>query len=188
MPSGRTPAATIALLAINTSLFAAQHFSGADDMLPAAWRYGDVAPLAVALWYLWLFGDNVEARVGRVTFGFIFLLSAALAVWVPAAVGMTSTAPGLALAGGVSGIVGAYFLLLPRARVLLLVPTPAALVEVPAMFFFGLWWMFQFLTFVVAPAAARREFHAGPVMWGLAAALGVGAAIARLTRRPVRWT
>lgn len=187
VPSGRPPVATIALLVANAGLFALPRFAGAVT-LPPAWGYADTAQFVIAVLYLWLFGDNVEARLGRLTLPLIFVLAAMLAVQLPDALGATATAPGLALAGGVTGVVGAYFLLLPRARVLILVPTTSALVEVPAMFFFGLWWAVQFLTFVVGPAATRLEFDAGGVMWGLATALVAGAGVARLTRRPVSWS
>lgn len=186
VPSGRPPLATLALVAVNVIVFAMPGIAGPLPPALAA-IVGDTTllHLVVSLWFLWLFGDNVEARTGRLPTIFIYMACGWLAVYVSLAWGAPYT-PGIGVAGGVTGILGAYFLLMPHSRVLMLVPLPAALVEAPAMFFFGFWWVLQLLRFVVAPAAARVLADGGAI-WALAAALLLGALVCRVTRRPVAW-
>jgi membrane associated rhomboid family serine protease len=187
VPSGRPPLATLALVAVNALAVAAPALAGELPTVITA-LVGDhsLAHFVVSLWFLWLFGDNVEARVGRVGAVSIYVASGSVALYAAAAWGVPQT-PGIGVAGGVSGILGAYFVLLPSSRVLMLTPLPPALVEVPALFFLGGWWVLQLLRFVVAPAAARVLTDAGAV-WALAAAMALGALVCLVTRRPVVWT
>lgn len=186
VPSGRPPLATLALVAVNAMAFAAPAFVGPLPPVVAA-LFGDTSLpyFVVGMWFLWLFGDNVEARVGRLGALSIYLASGSLALYVASA-WVAPQAAGIGVAGGISGILGAYFLLLPASRVLMLMPVPPALIEVPAMFFLGCWWVLQLLRFVVAPAAARVVTD-GAALWALGAAMLLGALMCRLTRRPVVW-
>ncbi len=186
VPSGRPPLATLALVAVNALAFAAPTLAGQLPPVVAA-LFGDttLVNFVVSMWFLWLFGDNVEARVGRLSALSIYVASGSLALYVSSAWGAPQTA-GIGVAGGISGILGAYFLLLPSSRVLMLTPLPPALVEVPAMFFLGCWWVLQLFRFVVAPAAAR-VLTDGAAVWALAAAMLLGALMCRVTRRPVVW-
>jgi hypothetical protein len=186
VPSGRLPLATLALVAVNAVAFATPSLAGPLPPVVAA-LFGDttIAPLMVSLWFLWLFGDNVEARAGRLSALAIYLTSGSLALYLASAWGAPPPA-GLGVAGGVSGILGAYFVLLPASRVLMLTPLPPALVEVPAMFFLGCWWVLQLLRFVVAPAAAR-VLTDGAAVWALGGAMLLGALVCLITRRPVVW-
>ena len=186
VPSGRPPLATLALVAVNAMAFAATAFAGPLPPVVAA-LFGDTSfpYFVVGMWFLWLFGDNVEARVGRLGALSIYLASGSLALYIASA-WVAPQAAGIGVAGGISGILGAYFLLLPASRVLMLMPLPPALIEVPAMFFLGCWWVLQLLRFVVAPAAARVVTD-GAALWALGAAMLLGALMCRLTRRPVVW-
>jgi membrane associated rhomboid family serine protease len=163
VPSGRIPIATLALVAINAFSFAAQL---SDASLPAMlppFRHAAVTPFVVGTIFLWVFGDNVEARLGRVLFVAIYLAGGWLAP--------------LGAAGGVTAVMGAYFVLLPYSRILVLVPVPEALIEIPAPFFLGLWAIVQVPVFVELPAT----------MWTWLAALVLGAAVCRVMRRPIAW-
>ena len=97
--------------------------------------------------FLWIFGNNVEDAMGRVRFLIFYLLSglAATAVqtFVTLAAGTDAAAavPNLGASGAVSGVLGAYLVLLPRASVLTLLLY--FLVEVPAFLFLGFWFGFQ---------------------------------------------
>jgi membrane associated rhomboid family serine protease len=130
IPTRTPPAATIALIAVSI-LFWSLYIRGA-------------APVAAlhAL-YLWLFGRTVEDRLGHLRFATLFVLCAATA-W------MLST-PADAVPGGVAGVIGAYFLLYPRSILLVLVPLPLLLVEVPAFVFLGFWLVLEMLTMAVWP-------------------------------------
>jgi membrane associated rhomboid family serine protease len=186
LPSGRPPLATLTLVALNALAFAATAHGGSLPP-PVTALFGEttLVNLVVSMWFLWLFGDNVEARVGRLVAVTIYLAAGWLALHVSSVWGAPET-PGLGVVGGVTGVLGAYFLLLPHARVLMFVPLPPALVEVPAMFFLGAWWLLQLVRFVVAPAAAR-VLTDGATVWALGAALVLGAAVCRVARRPMIW-
>ncbi len=99
------------------------------------------------MWMLWIFGDNVEDSMGhRRCLGF-YLLCGVLSVWAQAAFNPQSSVPLIGASGAISGVLGAYFLTYPKARVLALVPLFIIyyMVEIPAYFFLGFWFVLQAL-------------------------------------------
>lgn len=99
--------------------------------------------------FLWIFGNNVEDAMGRVKFLIFYLLAGYVATLVQTVItlqfapGADARIPNLGASGAISGVLGAYLVLLPRARVLTFVFF--FLVEVPAMWFLGFWFLFQLL-------------------------------------------
>jgi membrane associated rhomboid family serine protease len=97
--------------------------------------------------FLWIFGNNVEDALGRVRFLVWYLAAGiaatALQTFVTLSFGSVSDAsiPNIGASGAISGVLGAYILLLPTAKVLTLVGWFP--IEVPALFFLGLWFLFQ---------------------------------------------
>jgi membrane associated rhomboid family serine protease len=157
VPTGRIPVATLVLIALNVILFAA-----AAPVLPP-FAHDSVAALIVAIVFLWLFGDNVEARLGRAAFVALYVMGG----WLP----------GLGAAGGVTAALGSYFVMLPQARVLMLVPLPPLLIEVPAVSFLAVWAVLHTLRSVPAPRT----------LWMFVVAFLIGAVAARVIRPRVRW-
>lgn len=109
--------------------------------------HGSLLHLGSNLLFLWIFGNNVEDAMGHWRFLLFYLLcgvaaAAAQVAWMP-----TSPIPMVGASGAIAGVLGAYFLLYPRARVLTLVPIFffIRLVWIPAFFFLGLWFLFQIL-------------------------------------------
>jgi membrane associated rhomboid family serine protease len=109
--------------------------------------HGDVVHLAGNMLFLWIFGNNVEDALGRARF-LVFYLLAGLAATATQTVVTLQTAsdaaaqiPNLGASGAVSGVLGAYFLLLPHARILTLFFF--ILREIPAFLFLGLYFAFQ---------------------------------------------
>jgi membrane associated rhomboid family serine protease len=101
--------------------------------------------------FLWIFGNNVEDAMGRVRF-LIFYLAAGIAatalqtfVTLQFATTEDASVPNIGASGAVAGVLGAYFLLLPRARVLtaIILGFIFFLREIPAIFFLGIWILFQ---------------------------------------------
>jgi membrane associated rhomboid family serine protease len=97
------------------------------------------------MWYLWIFGDNVEDRMGHGRFVVFYLLCG-----VAAAIGQTlidplSTLPTIGASGAIAGVMGAYFVLYPHSRVLTLLPLIVfwQIVELPAIFLLGFWFLMQ---------------------------------------------
>ena len=93
--------------------------------------------------FLWIFGDNVEDFFGHIPYLFFYLVCGIGAGLLHVLFNLHSNIPAVGASGAVSGIMGAYILLYPRARILTLVfifPLP-----VPAVIFLGLWYVMQFL-------------------------------------------
>src|SRR5262245_64759039 len=111
------------------------------------------------MWYLWIFGDNVEDRVGHGRFIVFYLLCGIVAAIAQIAVDPDSQLPMIGASGAIAGVMGAYFVLFPQSRVLtaVFIVFVMDLVEIPAIFFLGFWFMLQFFNSVGsigAPAAA----------------------------------
>ena len=100
------------------------------------------------MWFLWIFGDNVEDRLGRARFMILYLFSGLMAGAWQVAIHWGDATPMIGASGAVSGVLGAYMITYPYARVLTLVPFFYffwPVVELPAAVFLGLWFLLQFL-------------------------------------------
>lgn len=102
--------------------------------------------------YLWVFGDNIEDRVGHVRYLIFYLLVGSLAGLTQVFIDQGSTIPIIGASGAVAGILGAYLISCPRARVLALVPLffIFTLAELPAVIFLGFWFILQVFTGVAS--------------------------------------
>ena len=117
----------VAFLPLVTSMF-----------LHAGWLH-----IAGNMLFLWIFGDNVEDFFGHFTYLFFYLVCGIGAGLLHVLFNLHSNIPAVGASGAISGVMGAYILLYPRARILTLVfifPIP-----VPAVIFLGLWYVGQFL-------------------------------------------
>jgi membrane associated rhomboid family serine protease len=97
------------------------------------------------MWYLWIFGDNVEDRVGHGRFIVFYLLCGIVAALGQTAIDPTSTLPTIGASGAIAGVMGAYFVLYPHSRVLTLIPLIIfwELIELPAIVLLGFWFLMQ---------------------------------------------
>jgi len=95
--------------------------------------------------FLWIFGDNVEDRMGHLRYFLFYLLCGVVAGFFHLYINPSSQVPAVGASGAISGIMGAYFLLFPHSRVITLMPVFffLTLVEIPAFFFIGIWFVFQ---------------------------------------------
>src|SRR5574341_1603423 len=98
--------------------------------------------------YLWIFGNNVEDSMGKIRFTIFYLLSGLGAAFAQILVEPASRLPMVGASGAISGVLGAYLLLFPHARVLTLIPLGffTRLVYVPAGFVLGFWIVIQLLS------------------------------------------
>jgi membrane associated rhomboid family serine protease len=114
--------------------------------------HGGVFHLAGNMLYLWIFGNNVEDAMGRIRFIVFYLLCGIVAALGHAMTNTQSSIPMIGASGAISGVLGAYLLLYPRARVLTLFTLGffVRMIEVPAMVILGFWFVFQFLSALVA--------------------------------------
>src|SRR5262249_19645950 len=96
------------------------------------------------MWYLWIFGDNIEDRVGHGRFIIFYLLCGIAASLGQVAMDPTSTLPTIGASGAIAGVMGAYFVLYPQSRVLTLIPFIwLQIVELPAVVLLGFWFLMQ---------------------------------------------
>jgi len=138
--------------------------------------------------YLWVFGDNVEDRMGRWRFLGFYLVAGALANFAHAVMHPTSMTPTIGASGAVAGVLGAYFVMFPRARVQALLPLGFFLyvTELPAVLFLFLWFFLQLASGVASiglPPAVT-----GAVAWwahvgGFLVGMFLGPSVARRPRR-----
>lgn len=102
--------------------------------------------------YLWIFGNNIEDAMGHVRFVVFYLLCGIAAVFAQALPNMESTIPMIGASGAISGVLGAYLLLFPRAHVLVLVPLGffTRTMYLPAMLVLGFWFLLQLINSALA--------------------------------------
>jgi len=99
--------------------------------------------------YLWIFGDNVEDRLGHFRYLVFYFTCGIAAAIAHVYMNPNSMVPTLGASGAIAGVMGAYFVLYPQSRVLTLIPLflfYMRVVEVPAVVFLGIWFLIQFLT------------------------------------------
>src|SRR6266478_7534472 len=95
------------------------------------------------MWTLWIFGDNVEDKMGPVRFTIFYLLCGTAAGLTHLYVNPDSTVPSVGASGAIAGVLGAYFLFFPTARLLVMFPIFffPFFFEIPAVFYFPLWFL-----------------------------------------------
>jgi membrane associated rhomboid family serine protease len=123
-------------------------------VLTSMFMHADIVHLGGNMLFLWIFGNNVEDSMGRVRYLVFYLLAGVAATAAQTAVTLATASdqaaeiPNLGASGAVSGVLGAYFLILPGASVLtaFILGFFFFLREIPAIFFLGIYFLFQFLT------------------------------------------
>ncbi|HXE80459.1 MAG TPA: rhomboid family intramembrane serine protease [Vicinamibacterales bacterium] len=194
IPSRTFPAATLTLIGLNIAGFLLARWVGAGrfhDTNPSGhWltllTHTNWASAAADFCCLWLFGDNVEDRTGRMRFVALYVACAGAGL-LAAMNAHPMLAAGAAATAAVAGIVGAHFALFPQSRTLLLIPLPPAwTVEVPSLAIAGFWaslhlglWILPALS---QPGAAFSDIGMGGVIAGLA----LGALASRALAQPAR--
>ncbi len=100
------------------------------------------------MWMLWIFGDNVEDRMGPLKFLLFYLVCGVVAGVVHIVTNFGSTVPAVGASGAISGVMAAYFLLFPRARIVAMFPIVfwPIFFEVPAFLYLGFWFFVQFFS------------------------------------------
>ena len=208
IPSRTTPTVTIILITFNAIAFVYEltldrselfAFVQRFGLVPAdfGWRSSLTSMFFHGGWmhalgnmlYLWIFGDNVEDRMGHARFLLFYLLCGLAAAVAQTASNPNSTVPVIGASGAVAGVMGAYFVLFPQSRILTLVPffLFMELIEVPAIFFLGIWFVMQLFTGVGSLSGGGTEGGPGSIaFWAHVAGFGAGAALVLVFRRRER--
>lgn len=130
--------------------FVPQSFLNGENWLNLFWAmflHGSFLHLLGNMWFLWIFGDNVELKIGKKKFLFLYFLSGMGAFLFHLIFNTDKTIPVIGASGAISGILGAYLILFPSNKVLALFPFFFfyRLILLPASIYIGLWFLFQFL-------------------------------------------
>ena len=170
-PRRTVPVVTWTLIALNLLAFAwelslgsnlqsalaERAFIPARYWLPGNWGF-DLATIVISMFlhggllhvgsnmlYLWIFGDNVEDRLGHFRYLVFYLLCGFLATLAHAIFSPASRLPSIGASGAIAGVLGAYMILYPHARVLTLIPIVFFMTvrELPAILILGLWFVLQ---------------------------------------------
>ena len=190
IPSQRFPVVTVTIICINVVVFLTEINMNARALDQLFWEWG-IVPLRFThprlspnyftlissmflhggwmhiignMWSLWIFGDNVEDRMGRWGFLSFYLLSGLAAGFGHILTNTASQIPTVGASGAIAGVMGAYLLLFPHARVVTLVPIFFFLqiIEVPAVLFLGFWFVTQLLSGTLSLASGG---HGGVAWW-----------------------
>jgi membrane associated rhomboid family serine protease len=147
-------------------------------LFTSMFMHGGILHIAGNMLFLWVFGNNIEDSMGRVKFTVFYLTAGIVAVYSQAALDPGSTVPTIGASGAVAGVLGAYALLHPAARVLTLIFIIffVTVVEVPALVLLAIWFILQFvpaLGQVATPEVGGGEgiayfAHVGGFIFGLA--------------------
>ena len=206
IPSRTAPVVTVTLIGLNILMFVLQMAQGPDGdafirtwgLVPEAFSWvtvftsmflhGGLLHLGANMLYLWIFGDNVEDRLGHGRFLLFYLLCGVAAAVAQAMISPDSRVPMVGASGAIAGVMGAYFVLYPRSRIVTLVPIFIffQIVEIPAIFFLGLWFVLQFLSGVGSVATAAGRISGGIAFWAHVAGFAAGVVGVFLMRRPER--
>lgn len=149
----------------------------AASVFTSMFLHGGLLHLLGNMLYLWIFGNNVEDAMGHGRFVAFYFLCGAAAVFAQALPDPQSTVPMVGASGAISGVLGAYMLLYPRARVLLGLPLGFFVVQIgrfPALAVLAVWFVMQLVLGYVAAARAPADGLEG----GVAFAAHVGGFLA----------
>ncbi|MCA1586582.1 MAG: rhomboid family intramembrane serine protease [Acidobacteria bacterium] len=144
--------------------------------------------LAVNMLAVWIFGENLEDRLGHGRFLMFFLLCGAAAALAHSLLHPWSVTPIIGASGAVAGVTGGYLITYPQSRVLTVVPVPPVLVELPAAILLALWCSLQVLSRLGADAGMGGiDVSGGLSLAGLGAGFATGVVACLGLRRPLRW-
>ena len=135
--------------------------------------HGGFLHLAGNMLYLWIFADNVEDSMGHGRFAVFYLLCGVAAAMAQALPDPSSQVPMIGASGAISGVLGAYVLLYPHARVFVLIPIGFIFqtMRLPAGWVLGLWFLLQLVSELMTPphaAGVAFRAHLGGFVAGLA--------------------
>lgn len=116
-------------------------------LLTSQFLHGGLLHVASNMLYLWIFADNVEDRLGHLRFLWLYLGSGVAAAVTQVLISPNASIPMVGASGAIAGVLGAYLLLFPSARIVTLIPLGFFLeqVEVPAFVFLGFWFVLQWV-------------------------------------------
>lgn len=157
----------------------------ATPLLTSIFLHGGFLHLLGNMWFLWVFGDNVEDRMGHARYLLFYLLTGIGAGVVHTLFNWGSPIPAVGASGAISGVMGAYVALFPGSRVVTLVPLLIFwfMARVPAVVMIGYWFALQFLSGVYSLGGPQGG---GVAWWAHIGGFLLGLALVSVLRKPRR--
>jgi rhomboid family protein len=205
IPTRTTPVVTTALIAVNVLVFFYELTLGPRGLQAFVLTYGFVpavfaGPTILSSMFmhggwmhlignmlpLWIFGDNIEDRLGHTRFLAFYVSCGVLAAAAHGLSNPASMVPTVGASGAIAGVMGAYFILYPHSRVLTLIFLFifVELVEIPAVVFLGFWFLLQLVSGVGSTLATTSPAGGGIAFWAHVAGFAAGAGLVKLLARP----
>lgn len=159
-------------------------FSPVAALLPiltSMFLHGSLLHVLGNMWMLWIFGDNIEDYLGHFAYLVFYLLGGVAASLTHIVFNANSRVPSIGASGAIAAVMGAYFVLYPRARVLIWFP-PIFIFPVPAWLMLGYWGVTQFLSGAVTSIAETTQ-TSGIAFWAHVGGFVVGLLLIRLFPR-----
>ncbi len=155
-----------ALLPVFTSMF-----------LHASWLH-----LIANMWVLWIFGDNVEDYLGHLPYLVFYLATGIAAAFVDVLLNAHSPVPTVGASGAIAGVMGAFLLLYPRARVLTIVPLIILFTFwwLPAWIVLGYWFIAQFISGAATEVTTAHAASGGVAFWAHVGGFLAGMALIKM--------
>ena len=203
-PPGRFPIVTVTFIVINTLVFLFQSGTGLQasvisygalphslvtmqglqplhpslTLLTSMFMHGGLLHLLGNMLYLWIFGDNVEDRLGRFGFVVFYLMGGVFATYAHVLSAPMSTVPMVGASGAIAAVLGAYLLMFPRAKVhtLIILGFYIQVIRLPALIVIGFWAIIQLASGLMAGAQPGQGgvawfAHIGGFVFGLVVVL-----------------
>ena len=145
-------------------------------LITSMFMHGGFMHLIGNMLYMWIFADNIEDEIGKVKFIIFYLLSGIAAALTQVFLNTESIIPMVGASGAIGGVLGAYIVNHPRAKVLVLIPLGffSQIVKIPAIFVLGIWFILQFINSAFTSSAGggvAYGAHIGGFVFGAVAIL-----------------
>ena len=146
--------------------------------------HANLVHLISNMWMLWIFGDNVEDCMGHGRYLLFFLLCGIAAVFAQTVSNPQSAIPMVGASGAISGVLGAYIITYPNARILTLVPIVIIfyIIELPAYFFLGFWFAIQLIQGSLYSMNSHQIVGGGVAWWAHVGGFAAGVILLQLFR------
>ena len=132
---------------------------GLLSVFSAMFMHGGWGHLLGNMWFLHIFGNNIEDRLGHMRYLFLYLVTGCGAAFLQFIIAPASPVPMIGASGAISGVLGAYLVFYPRSTVTTFIPLGlfSRIIEVPAAFYLGIWFLMQLLTGVSSLGGAEAQ-------------------------------
>jgi membrane associated rhomboid family serine protease len=139
------------------------------------------------MWFLWIFGDNIEDYLGHFSYLLFYLGCGFAAAITHILLNAGSRMPSVGASGAIAGVMGAYFVLYPKARVMMWFP-PIFFFHLPAWLVLGYWFFMQFLSGAATSIAETSQTNGGIAFWAHVGGFVAGVVLIKvLPARPRRY-